>query len=485
MPTQRSKEMTGEKRRASLNSSANKTRTPAVQRLLNSSSRSNQKPLVSSGGVCRAINFAQTLKENNSKLSLNSRSPLASPNPRLNRPLSQVNSNQAANQAINIIKQHHANYRANILRSNIRGNLSTNLQRERRLNKDLNNIKINEDHLIKKTTAVIDELTPPSKLTTLLNSTNLLNEETQNSSNEKALNNNKKDSHQQTDLNNLAKDNRAHRASLNVRLNGRQSQQQSNEQQNKLNLINKQTNAKTPLKQSQQQYPNAVSPSLIKPPTAQLIRHENHTPNQDVFNYTNLNTFNNKYYDEEDHCISETHELRSSVNNKKSMQQKDKIYAEQTLSASCNRLSQVSSKNSSSNLPSVTAVASCSTPSLNNSLTNNNQILYPHSVIRNYEIGDLIGEGNFAVVHQVTHKRTRRKYALKIIDKRKCAGKEAMIDNEVTILKKIKHPNIVQLHEDLDYPNELYLFMELVNVSLKLILINQYFNSLTINDLSV
>lgn len=75
--------------------------------------------------------------------------------------------------------------------------------------------------------------------------------------------------------------------------------------------------------------------------------------------------------------------------------------------------------------------------------------------------------GNFAVVHQCVHKRTKRRYALKVIDKRKCAGKEAMIENEVSILRKIKHPNIVQLHEDYDYANELYLVMELVYVSIR------------------
>lgn len=44
-------------------------------------------------------------------------------------------------------------------------------------------------------------------------------------------------------------------------------------------------------------------------------------------------------------------------------------------------------------------------------------------------------------------------------------GKEAMIQNEVSILKKVKHPNIVELYEDFHYSHELCLVMELVSVS--------------------
>lgn len=55
-------------------------------------------------------------------------------------------------------------------------------------------------------------------------------------------------------------------------------------------------------------------------------------------------------------------------------------------------------------------------------------------------------------------------YALKIIDKSKCVGKEHMIENEVAILRVVKHPNIIQLISEQDTPAELYLVMELVKV---------------------
>ncbi|KAK2112703.1 hypothetical protein P7K49_012450 [Saguinus oedipus] len=59
---------------------------------------------------------------------------------------------------------------------------------------------------------------------------------------------------------------------------------------------------------------------------------------------------------------------------------------------------------------------------------------------------------------------TAREYALKIIKKSKCRGKEHMIQNEVSILRRVKHPNIVLLIEEMDVPTELYLVMELVKL---------------------
>lgn len=41
-----------------------------------------------------------------------------------------------------------------------------------------------------------------------------------------------------------------------------------------------------------------------------------------------------------------------------------------------------------------------------------------------------------------------------------------MIQNEVAILRRVKHPNIVLLIEEMDTYNELYLVMELVKVCL-------------------
>lgn len=47
----------------------------------------------------------------------------------------------------------------------------------------------------------------------------------------------------------------------------------------------------------------------------------------------------------------------------------------------------------------------------------------PNEVQKNYELGPIIGDGNFAIVLKLTHKKTKENKALKIIDKSKCKGK--------------------------------------------------------------
>lgn len=48
---------------------------------------------------------------------------------------------------------------------------------------------------------------------------------------------------------------------------------------------------------------------------------------------------------------------------------------------------------------------------------------WPSLVSERYEVGDVIGDGNFATVRECVERSSGVKYALKIIDKTKCAGK--------------------------------------------------------------
>ncbi|OWF52900.1 serine/threonine-protein kinase DCLK1-like isoform X2 [Mizuhopecten yessoensis] len=86
----------------------------------------------------------------------------------------------------------------------------------------------------------------------------------------------------------------------------------------------------------------------------------------------------------------------------------------------------------------------------------------PPSLGKKYEIGRTIGEGNFAIVMECIDRTTNKRYALKKIDKTRCKGKEQMIENEVSILRKVQHPNIIMLLEEFDAKDELYLVMEYV-----------------------
>ncbi|XP_073432352.1 serine/threonine-protein kinase DCLK2 isoform X2 [Dendrobates tinctorius] len=93
---------------------------------------------------------------------------------------------------------------------------------------------------------------------------------------------------------------------------------------------------------------------------------------------------------------------------------------------------------------------------------NGNGYLDASIILEKYKIGKVIGDGNFAVVKECVERSTGKEYALKIIDKAKCCGKEHLIENEVSILRQVKHPNIIMLIEEMDTTTELYLVMELV-----------------------
>ena len=65
-----------------------------------------------------------------------------------------------------------------------------------------------------------------------------------------------------------------------------------------------------------------------------------------------------------------------------------------------------------------------------------------------YEIGSLLGQGACARVHKCTHKKTGRKYAVKIVDaSRLSAQEDADIQREVGIMKALNHRYIVHLKE--------------------------------------
>ncbi|XP_060782534.1 serine/threonine-protein kinase DCLK2 isoform X2 [Neoarius graeffei] len=83
-------------------------------------------------------------------------------------------------------------------------------------------------------------------------------------------------------------------------------------------------------------------------------------------------------------------------------------------------------------------------------------------IVEKYKVGKIIGDGNFAVVKECVERSTGKEFALKIIDKKKCRGKEHLIESEVAVLRRVKHPNIIMLMEEVDTPSELYLVMELV-----------------------
>lgn len=92
-----------------------------------------------------------------------------------------------------------------------------------------------------------------------------------------------------------------------------------------------------------------------------------------------------------------------------------------------------------------------------------NPLGLPEIIQNKYTLGPVIGDGNFAVVLRIKRKSDGRNFALKIIDKSKCKGKEHYIDAEVRVMKKLRHDKVMQLHLDVDTQANMFLILEYVS----------------------
>lgn len=85
-------------------------------------------------------------------------------------------------------------------------------------------------------------------------------------------------------------------------------------------------------------------------------------------------------------------------------------------------------------------------------------------LMQRYELGRLLGQGTFAKVHYAKNLKTGMSVAIKIIDKEK-VSKVGMIDQikrEISVMRLIKHPNVVELYEVMASKTKIYFVMEYV-----------------------
>ncbi|XP_076447203.1 calcium/calmodulin-dependent protein kinase type 1-like [Babylonia areolata] len=84
-------------------------------------------------------------------------------------------------------------------------------------------------------------------------------------------------------------------------------------------------------------------------------------------------------------------------------------------------------------------------------------------VRKRYEFKDTLGTGAFSEVVLAEDKHDRGKYfAIKCIDRHGLKGKEEALENEISVLRRLNHPNIVELRDVFDDKTHVYLVMELV-----------------------
>ncbi|XP_022914880.1 calcium/calmodulin-dependent protein kinase type 1 [Onthophagus taurus] len=86
-----------------------------------------------------------------------------------------------------------------------------------------------------------------------------------------------------------------------------------------------------------------------------------------------------------------------------------------------------------------------------------------HTIEEKYVLKELLGTGAFSVVRLAESKeKPGMLYAVKIIDKKALKGKEDSLENEIKVLRRLTHTNIVQLLETFEDKYKVYLVMELV-----------------------
>ncbi|XP_019170795.1 PREDICTED: CBL-interacting serine/threonine-protein kinase 6 [Ipomoea nil] len=81
-----------------------------------------------------------------------------------------------------------------------------------------------------------------------------------------------------------------------------------------------------------------------------------------------------------------------------------------------------------------------------------------------YELGRMLGHGTFAKVYHARNLHSGKCVAMKVVGKEKVikVGMMDQIKREISVMKMVKHPNIVELHEVLASKTKIYFAMELV-----------------------
>ncbi|KAL6631007.1 hypothetical protein ACP70R_028347 [Stipagrostis hirtigluma subsp. patula] len=85
-------------------------------------------------------------------------------------------------------------------------------------------------------------------------------------------------------------------------------------------------------------------------------------------------------------------------------------------------------------------------------------------LMQKYEVGRLLGQGTFAKVYHARNIVTSQSVAIKVIDKDKIfkVGLMEQIKREISVMKLVRHPNVVQLFEVMATKSKIYFVLEYV-----------------------
>ncbi|KAL3316072.1 Serine/threonine-protein kinase dclk3 [Cichlidogyrus casuarinus] len=86
------------------------------------------------------------------------------------------------------------------------------------------------------------------------------------------------------------------------------------------------------------------------------------------------------------------------------------------------------------------------------------------AILEEYDLGKLLGDGNFALVKQAVRKADGHEFAIKMVDKAKLRGKLWMLENEIRIMRRCNHKNILRLHDEFETKTEVWLILDYIKV---------------------
>ncbi|OMO65406.1 hypothetical protein COLO4_31271 [Corchorus olitorius] len=85
-------------------------------------------------------------------------------------------------------------------------------------------------------------------------------------------------------------------------------------------------------------------------------------------------------------------------------------------------------------------------------------------LMNKFELGRLLGQGTFAKVYHARNLTTGQSFAIKVIDKEKIlkGGLIDQIKREISVMRLVRHPNVVRVYEVMASKTKIYFVMEYV-----------------------
>ncbi|XP_074302117.1 CBL-interacting protein kinase 2-like [Silene latifolia] len=83
-------------------------------------------------------------------------------------------------------------------------------------------------------------------------------------------------------------------------------------------------------------------------------------------------------------------------------------------------------------------------------------------LMQRYELGKILGQGTFAKVYQARNIETGANVAIKVVDKEKVlkVGMIEQIKREISVMRLVRHPHVVQLYEVMASKAKIYIVLE-------------------------